>query len=102
MMKCNKGCRWNTTHTTKYCNEFKCNWASFAVPPSRPYWALSKKAYPSASATGSTISSSGSSAGSQSTMSDRMISLINRQMTQTENSDMASLLAELKNCLEGN
>jgi hypothetical protein len=31
-----------------------------------------------------------------------MISLINRQMTQTKNSDMASLLAELKNCLQGN
>ncbi len=102
MMKCNKGCGWNTTHTTKYCDEFKRNGASFAVPPLHPYWALSKKAHPSASATGSTIPSSGSSAGSQSTMSDRMISLINKQMTQTENSDMVSLLAELKNCLQGN
>jgi hypothetical protein len=52
--------------------------------------------------TGSTIPSAGLSDGSQSTMSDRMISLINRQMTQTENSDMASLLAELKNCLQRN
>jgi hypothetical protein len=35
-------------------------------------------------------------------MSDRMISAINRQMTRTENSDITSLLAELKNCLQGN
>jgi hypothetical protein len=102
MMKCNKGCGWNTTHTTRCCDEFKCNGASFAVHPLHPYWAFSKKAHPSASASGSTIPSAGSSAGSQSTMSDRMISLINRQMTQTENSDMTSLLAELKNCLQGN
>ncbi len=102
MMKCNKGCGWNTTHTTKYCNELKRNGASFSVPPLHLYWALSKKAHPSASATGSTIPSAGSSDGHHSTMSDRMISLINRQMTQTKNSDMVSLLAELKNCLQGN
>ena len=102
MMKCNKGCGWNTTHTTKYCNEFKRNGASFSVPPLHPYWALSKEAHPSASATGPTISSSGLSAGSQSTMSDRMISAVNRQMTRTENSDITSLLAALKNCLQGN
>jgi hypothetical protein len=96
------GCGWNTTHTTKYCNEFKRNGASFAVSPLHPYWALLKKAHPSASPSGSTIPSAGSSAGSQSTMSDHMISLINKQMTQTKNSDMASLLAELKNCLQGN
>ncbi len=101
-MKCNKACGWNTTHTTKYCDEFKRNGGSFAVPPSHPYWALSKKSHPSASASGSTIPSAGSSAGSQSTMSDCMISMINRQMTQTKNLDMAPLLAELKNCLQGN
>ena len=101
-MKCNKGCGWNTTHTTKYCDEFKRNGTSFSVPPSHPYWALSKKAHPSAAATGSIIPSTGLSVGSQSTMHDRMISLIDRQMTQTENSDMASLLAELKNCLQEN
>ncbi len=102
MMKCNKGCGWNTIHTTKYCDEFKHNGASFAVPPSHLYWPLSKKAHPSASPTGSTIPSAGLSAGSQSMMSDRMISLINRQMTQTKNSDITFLLAELKNCLQGN
>ncbi len=49
--------------------------ASFSVPPSHPYWALSKKAHPpSASATGSTIPSAELSDGSHSTMCDHMIS----------------------------
>ena len=101
-MKCNKGCGWNTTHTTKYCDEYKRDGAYFSVLPLYLYWALSKKAITSAAATGYTIPSTGSSVRSRSTMNDHMISLINRQMTQTENSDMASLRAELKNCLQGN
>ena len=101
MMKCNKGCGWNTTHTSKYCDEFKRNGASFKVPASHPYWTLSKKAHPDA-ATGSTIPPAGSSDGSQSTMSNCMISMINDQITQTENSGVASFLSEMKNSLLGN
>jgi len=47
MMKC-KDCGWNTTHTSKYCEDAKRQGASFAVPATHPYWALSKKAHPSA------------------------------------------------------
>jgi hypothetical protein len=67
-----------------------------------PYWALSKKAHPGAATTGSTIPSTGSSDGSQPTMTSRMTSLINDRITQTENSEVASILADLKSCLLGN
>ena len=98
-MKCNKGCGWNTTHTSKYCDKFKRNGASFSVPASHLYWTLSKKAHPGAAATGSFIPPTGSSDGSQSTMSNCMIFMINNRITQTENSEVASFLAEMKNSL---
>jgi hypothetical protein len=102
MMKCKKGCGWNTTHTSKYCDEFKRNGASFSIPALHPYWTLSKKAHPGAAATGSTIPHAGSSDGSQSTMRSRMISMINDWNTQTESSELASFLSEMKNSLLGN
>ena len=103
MMKCNKGCGWNTTHTSKYCDKFKRNGASFStLPATHPYWAFSKKAHHGAAATGSTIPPAGSSDGSQSNMSNCMISMINDQITQTENSEVASFLSENKNSLLGN
>ena len=98
-MKCNKGCGWNTTHTSKYCDKFKRNGASFSLPAMHPYWALSKKAHHGASVTGSTIPPAGSSDGSQSTMSSCMISMINDWITQTESSEVASFLSEMKNSL---
>ncbi len=101
-MKCNKGCELNTTHTSKYCDKFKRNGASFEVPASHPYWTLSKKAHPGAAATGPTITTTGSSDGSQSTMSNCMISMINNRITQTESSEVASFLSEMKNSLLGN
>jgi thymidine kinase len=58
MMKC-KDCGWNTTHTSKYCEEAKHHGASFSVPATHPYWALSKKAHPSATAAGSATTSTG-------------------------------------------
>ena len=101
MMKC-KDCGWNTSHTTKYCEEAKRNGASFAVPATHPYWALSKKAHPSATAAGSATVGTGSNDGSSSTLSSRMSTFIDNRMTTTENADMASLLADLKSCLQGN
>ena len=97
MMKC-KDCGWNTTHTSKYCKDAKLQGASFAVPVTHPYWALSKKAHPSATFSG------GSTAGSNndSTISSRLSTLINSRMTLTESSEVASLLAEFKSCLQGN
>ena len=51
MMKC-KDCGWNTTHTSKYCDEAKRQGDSFSVPATHPYWGLSKKAHPSATVAG--------------------------------------------------
>jgi len=97
MMKC-KDCGWNTTHSSKYCGEAKRQGSSFVVPASHPYWALSNKAHPSATSAG------GSTAGSNndSTISSRMSTLIDSRMTSTESSEVASLLAEIKSCLQGN
>jgi hypothetical protein len=103
MMKC-KSCGWNTTHSSKYCGEAKRQGSSFVVPISHPYWALSKKAHPSTTG-GSTAGSNGTTAGSNnndSTISSRMSTLIDSRMTSTESSEVASLLAEIKSCLQGN
>ena len=95
-MKC-KDCSWNLTHTSKYCKDAKRQGASFAVPATHPYWALSKKAHPSATIAG------GTSAGSNdSTISSRLNTLIDSRMTLTESLEVASLLAEFKSCLQGN
>ena len=101
MMKC-KVCGWNTTHTSKYCDEFKQNGASFSLPATHLYWALSKKAHPGTAATAATIPPAGSSDGSQPTMSSRMISMIDDRITQTESAEVASFLSEMKNSLLGN
>ena len=101
MMKC-KDCGWNTSHTSKYCEEAKRHGASFAVPATHPYWALSKKAHPSATSAGSTTNGAGSNETSSSTISSRLSTLIDNRMTQTESSEVASLLAEFKSCLQGN
>ena len=96
MMKC-KDCGWNLTHTSKFCEDAKHQGASFAVPATHPYWALSKKAHPNATFAG------GTSAGSNdSTISSRLRTLIDSRMTLTESSEVASLLAEFKSCLQGN
>ena len=97
MMKC-KDCGWNLTHTPKYCEDAKRQGASFVVPISHPYWALSKKSHPSSTVAG------GSTAGSNndSTISSRMNTLIDSRMTLTESSEVASLLAEIKSCLQVN
>ncbi len=97
MMKC-KDCGWNTTHSSKYCGEAKRQGATFVVPISHLYWALSKKVHPSTTVAG------GSTAGSNndSTISSRMSTLIDNRMTSTESSEVASLLAEIKSCLQGN
>ncbi len=96
MMKC-KDCSWNLTHTSKYCKDAKRQGASFAVPATHPYWALSKKAHPSATVAG------GTSAGlNNSTISSRLSTLIDSRMTLTESLEVASLLAEFKSCLQGN
>ena len=97
-MKC-KDCGWNLTHTSRYCEDAKRQGASFAVPATHPYWGLSNKAHPSATSSG------GSTAGSNnndSTISSRMSTLIDSLMTSTESSEVASLLAEIKSCLQGN
>ncbi len=96
MMK-RKDCGWNTTHTSKYCEDAKRQGASFAVPAIHPYWALSKKAHPSATFAG------GTSAGmNDSTISSRLSTLIDSRMTLNESLEVASLLAEFKSCLQGN
>ena len=100
-MKC-KDCGWNTTHTSKYCEEAKRHGASFSLPATHPYWDLSKKAHPSATAAGSATTSTGTNDKSSSTVSSRMSTFIDNRMTQTKSSEVASLLAELKSCLQGN
>jgi hypothetical protein len=37
MMKCNRGCGWNYTHTTKFHNKWKSNPSTFALPGTHPY-----------------------------------------------------------------
>ena len=96
-MKC-KDCGWNLTHTSKYCEDSKRQGASFAVPATHPYWGLSNNAHPSATSSG------GSTAGSKndSIISSRLSTLIDSRMKLTESSEVASLLAEFKSCLQGN
>jgi hypothetical protein len=101
MMKC-KDCGWNTTHTSKYCEEANRHGASFSVPATHPYWALSKKAHPSATAAGLATTSTGKNDKLSSTISFRMSTFIDNRMTQTESLEVASLLAELKSCLQVN
>ena len=101
MMKC-KDCGYNTTHTSKSCEEAKRQGASFAVPATHPYWALLKKAHPSSTAAGSATAGAGSNDASLSTISSCLSTLIDNCMTSTENSEVASLLAELKSCFQGN
>ena len=97
-MKC-KDCGWNLTHTSKYCEDAKRQGASFVLPATHPYWGLSNKAHPN-----STSSGGGSTAGTKndSTISSRLSTLIDSRMTSTESSEVASLLAEFKSCLQGN
>ena len=83
-------------------HEAKHHGASFAVPATHPYWALSKKAHPSANSAGSTTNGAGSNETSSSTISSRLSTLIDNRITQTESSEIASLLAEFKSCLQGN
>ena len=100
-MKC-KDCGYNTTHTSKYCEEAKRQGASFAVLAAHPYWALLKKAHPSFTLAGSATAGAGSNDASLSTISSRLGTFIYNRMTSTENSEVASLLAEFKSCLQGN
>ena len=37
MMLCNRGCGWNTTHTTHFHNKWKSNSSTFVLPPSHPF-----------------------------------------------------------------
>ena len=37
MMKCNRGCGWNYTHTSKFYNKWKSNPSTFALPGIHPY-----------------------------------------------------------------
>ena len=99
MMKC-KDCGWNTSHTSKYFEKAKRHGSSFAVPATHPYWALLKKAHPSATSDGG--STAGSNDTSSSTISSRLSTLIDSRMTSTESLEVASLLAEFKSCLQGN
>ena len=101
MMKC-KDCGYNTTHTSKYCEEAKRQGASFAVPATHPYWALSKKAHPSFTLAGSATARAGANDALASTISSRLSTLIDNRMTLAENSEVASLVAEFKSCLQGN
>jgi hypothetical protein len=102
LMNC-KECGWNENHTTKYCGESKRTGADFVVPETHPFWAISKTTYPGKGHT----PSSGSSANdadtdSSSSVAGRLSSFIDARMSHTENADVAALLAELKNCLQGN
>ena len=103
MMKCNKGCGWNTSHSTRSVGPSSCppdSWGERRRPDTEPgeqfssrapsfgsgrvsssigYWGhyggqVARSPSSPSSATGSTIPSAGSSDGSHSTTSDRMIS----------------------------
>ena len=100
-MKC-KDCGWNLTHTSKYCEDAKRQGASFAVPITHPYWSLSKKAHPSTTIAGGSTAGGSNAGSNDSTISSRLSTLIDSRMTSTENSEVASLLAEFKSCLRGN
>jgi hypothetical protein len=103
MMKCNKGCGWNTSHSTRSVGPSSCppdSWGERRRPDTEPgeqfssrapsfgsgrvsssigYWGhyggqVARSPSSPSSATGSTIPSAGSSDESHSTTSDRMIS----------------------------
>jgi len=92
-MLCNKGCGWNTSHTTGYHNEQSRSIASFKVPPDHPYWLLSGKAWAAAGAAVTLPSG----ADATQIIQDRqqltaMTGVVDRYMTGTDNAEMSSFL----------
>jgi hypothetical protein len=57
-MRCNKGCGWNETHTTKFHEEQQQLVATLKVPPHHPYWLLSGKPYSAAAVAAAAVSAS--------------------------------------------
>jgi hypothetical protein len=101
-MHCKKCGGWNETHTTKYHDEQQRNAASFKVPPHHPYWLLSGKIYQTAAAAGASTALPGAGAASTksgSSMLGSLTNVIDRAITNTESSEMSSLLVEMRNAL---
>ena len=99
MMHC-KDCGWNKNHTTKYCGESKRTGDGYFVPETHPFWGISKTTFPGTGA--GSGSPTDTDTDSSSSVAGRLSAFIDARMPHTENSDVAVLLAELKNCLQGN
>ncbi len=101
-MHCKKCGGWNETHTTNYYDEQQHNAASFKVPPHHLCWLLSGKIYQTAAAAGAITAlpeAGAASTKSGSSMLGSLTNVIDCAITNTESSEMSSLLVEMRNAL---
>jgi hypothetical protein len=107
MMWCKKGCDWNHTHTSGYHSAFKREGASFCLPREHDFWKMSGKTPPAASnggggGGGQSANAGGGAASSNandSQLRSALSGIVDRHMSVTENADIASLCADLKQAL---
>jgi len=99
-MLCNKGCGWNSTHTTGFHNEQSRSALNFKLPPEHMWWRVSGKQYAAAGA--AVILPSGADA--TQVVQDRqqmsaLTGVVDQYMTGTDNAEMSSFLGDMRRAL---
>jgi hypothetical protein len=99
-MLCNKGCGWNSTHTTGFHNEQSRSALNFKLPPEHMWWRVSGKQY--AAAGEAVILPSGADA--TQVVQDRqqmsaLTGVVDQYMTGTDNAEMSSFLGDMRRAL---
>jgi hypothetical protein len=95
-------CGWNETHTTKFHDEQGRSAVTFQVPAHHPWRVTSGKVFSAAIVIGGTPSAGAASVAgtvASGSMLSGLTSVVDRHMTNLDNSEMTSLLADMRSVL---